>query len=436
MGRIHVQVVRYGDCRNLVLRWKDPTTGKWQRTTKYCDPRTGEEIETGTDRRHAKKLAALLERDLMAGLAAGPGATSWGQFRLRYEAEVVPSLADRTADKIGTTFNAVERILPKVAVGRLVDLNAEAISRFQAELRDGKRSENTIAGYLAHLRAALAWAHDQGLIPVLPKIRRPQRAKKGGRGRKAKGRPVTGEEFDRMLAAVGPALAESRTRKREEARQAARKKGVPERKLCRTEPIPMEVSPAVVESWRQYLRGLWLSGLRLTESLKLYWDRQDRLCVDLSGRHPRLSIPDEHEKGHRDRLLPMTPDFAAFLLAAPEADRHGPVFSPLTLAGNRASGGEVGRVVSLIGELARVVVHTDPKTGRIKFASCHSLRASFGTRWARKVMPAVLQKLMRHESIETSMGYYVDLDTDELAEDLYRASAKEPQERIGTIRST
>ena len=34
-------------------------------------------------------------------------------------------------------------------------------------------------------------------------------------------------------------------------------------------------------------------------------------------------------------------------------------------------------------------------------------------------MPAVLQKLMRHESIETSMGFYVDLDTDELAEDLY-----------------
>jgi len=36
-------------------------------------------------------------------------------------------------------------------------------------------------------------------------------------------------------------------------------------------------------------------------------------------------------------------------------------------------------------------------------------------------MPAVLQRLMRHESIETTMGYYVDLDADELAEDLYRA---------------
>jgi hypothetical protein len=36
-------------------------------------------------------------------------------------------------------------------------------------------------------------------------------------------------------------------------------------------------------------------------------------------------------------------------------------------------------------------------------------------------MPAVLQKLMRHESIETTTAYYVDLDADELAEDLYRA---------------
>lgn len=57
----------------------------------------------------------------------------------------------------------------------------------------------------------------------------------------------------------------------------------------------------------------------------------------------------------------------------------------------------------------------------IKYASAHDLRRSFGSRWARKVMPAVLQRLMRHESIETTMKYYVDLDADELAEELWQA---------------
>jgi len=426
MSRIHVQVVAYGDCRNLVLRWRDPTTGKYQRTTKYRDPRTGEEIETGDDRRHAKKLAALLERDLMAGIAVGPASIGWQQFRLRYESEVVPGLAYRTADKVTTTFNAVERILPKVAAGRLSDLNAEAISRLQAELRNGNRSENTIAGYLAHLRATLAWAVDQGLIHSLPKIKRPQRAKKAGRTSKSKGRPITGEEFDRMLAAVGPALIDLRRRKRQESRALARKQGVAARKRTRptADEIPVEVSPAVVESWRHYLRGLWLSGLRLKESLDLYWDRPDRLHIDLTGKRPRLSIPAELEKGARDRLLPLTPDFAEFLTGdrtSPERRRRGPVFSPLRAGGARASAGEVGRIVGLMGELARVVVHTDAKTGKVKYASAHDLRRSFGSRWARRVMPAVLQKLMRHESIETTMGYYVDLDADELAEDLYRA---------------
>lgn len=36
-------------------------------------------------------------------------------------------------------------------------------------------------------------------------------------------------------------------------------------------------------------------------------------------------------------------------------------------------------------------------------------------------MPTVLQKLMRHDSIETTLRYYVDLDADEMAEELGKA---------------
>ena len=59
-----------------------------------------------------------------------------------------------------------------------------------------------------------------------------------------------------------------------------------------------------------------------------------------------------------------------------------------------------------------------------KFASAHDFRRAFGTRWARKVMPMVLQKLMRHDSIETTMRYYVDLDVDDMAEELWKAETR------------
>ncbi|MGD0897822.1 MAG: hypothetical protein ABR915_08285, partial [Thermoguttaceae bacterium] len=90
----------------------------------------------------------MWEADLNAGRAQSRYDTSWATFRDRYEDEVVPGLAPRTGDKITTTLNAVERILPRVANGKLSDLTPEALSRFQAALRDGSRSEDTIKGYL------------------------------------------------------------------------------------------------------------------------------------------------------------------------------------------------------------------------------------------------------------------------------------------------
>jgi len=64
-----------------------------------------------------------------------------------------------------------------------------------------------------------------------------------------------------------------------------------------------------------------------------------------------------------------------------------------------------------------------------KYASAHDLRRAFGLRWSSCVMPAVLQELMRHESIETTMRYYVGRDADEAAEVLWTAveSARIPQ---------
>jgi len=53
------------------------------------------------------------------------------------------------------------------------------------------------------------------------------------------------------------------------------------------------------------------------------------------------------------------------------------------------------------------------------FAGAHDLRRAFCSRWARKVMPAVLQRLARHAHISTTMAYYASLSADEIGADLW-----------------
>ena len=93
----------------------------------------------------------------------------------------------------------------------------------------------------------------------------------------------------------------------------------------------------------------------------------------------------------------------------------GRVFKLVTPAGKPVARNEVGRIVSAIGKRAKVVTNKDDG----KFAGCHDLRRGFGNRWAKRVMPAVLQRLMRHSAIQTTMSYYVDLDAGSVADDLW-----------------
>ena len=51
--------------------------------------------------------------------------------------------------------------------------------------------------------------------------------------------------------------------------------------------------------------------------------------------------------------------------------------------------------------------HAGEQTGKVKHASAQDLRRSFGQRWAARIMPPDLMVLMRHESIETTLRYYV-----------------------------
>lgn len=151
---------------------------------------------------------------------------------------------------------------------------------------------------------------------------------------------------------------------------------------------------------------------RLAESLELSWETDAGISVDLTGKYPCLIIAAEAEKGFRDRRLPITPDFAALLAETPIEEQTGKVFR----AADQFGLDRVSRIISKIGEKANVVVNKEQS----KFASSHDLRRAFGTRWATRVTPTVLQQLMRHSSIETTLKYYVEQDAETLGFELWK----------------
>jgi len=160
--RIRVHVVQYKNCRNLTMRYVDPTTGKQKCRSSKTD-----------NRKEARKKAAVWEDELNrnGGASVPTGSLGWAEFRVRYEKEVVSGLADKTAEKIAGIFNVMERHLPKVATGKVRDLNADRLSTLATALRELGRAESTIAGHLAHIRAALQWAADMDIIADNERLR-------------------------------------------------------------------------------------------------------------------------------------------------------------------------------------------------------------------------------------------------------------------------
>lgn len=371
---IRVHVVDYGKGRNLMMRYTDPFTGK------HVARSAGTRNTT-----KAERAAAKWEDELQEGRYQKPSRMAWEDFRSYYVLNAISGLADNSIVAYESTLNAFERLC---SPQKLADLTTQRVTMFATELRTEGLREATVARHLRHLKSTARWANRQGLLPILPAFTMPKRAK----GAKSmRGRAITGEEFDRMIAAT-----------------------------------PKVVENSAADSWKFYLQGLWLSGLRLSESIELSWsDTSGAIVVDLGGRRPMLRIPAEAEKGFRDRLLPMTPDFARLLAAVPERERRGRVFKLLESDGTpfRSTRWDVGRIVSASGKAAGVVVDERQKGDETirKFASAHDLRRAFGFRWAMRVMPAVLKDLMRHEDIGTTMKYYVGQDADAMADTIWAA---------------
>ena len=188
---IRVAVASYGGGRNLMMVYKDPITGKKVAKTSGAN-----------DRRAAERAAAVWQDELNTGRYQAPSRLTWAEFRERYETEKLAALAPRTRQTAAQALDYLERI---VNPDRLVKLTAATMSRLQAGLRKPRDTtrpamkDTTIARHLRHIRAALSWAVSMGMLPKVPEMHPPKLAKGQALMR---GRPITAEEFDRMLDKV------------------------------------------------------------------------------------------------------------------------------------------------------------------------------------------------------------------------------------------
>ena len=371
-----VYVIARKGRKHYSLKWKDQQTHTWR--FKQTDiPATGKPRE----QKQAEKAAAQMAAQLEAGQAVTPSRLTWADFRQMFEEHGRHEASDATKSSQQTTLDHLE---DTIRPSRLWDVDDAAIRRWETALRNGKRSPATVAKYLRTLRAVLNWAVGQKLLPALPTFPKSRRADSG-----SKGRPLTAEEFERMLAVVPDVVGDSRA-----------------------------------GHWQRYLTALWLSGLRLNESLSLHWDRGDRPHPQFQrdGR-PLLFIPKQFDKARRERLLPLAPEFAQMLMATREEDRRGLIFPlPMERHYEEPTDFTVSKIIAKIGRKACVVVNEQSR----KTATAHDLRRSFAARWARLLMPADLQALMRHENIETTLRYYVGSDARATADAAWKALESTP----------
>lgn len=291
------------------------------------------------------------ESDLNNGRYRAPDGLGWGDFREAYETEALPSLAENSRTKRIQILNQFEEAIgPK----HMKDLTHRAISRYTAKRQADKRAPTTVKADLAHLRSAFRWAKDQGMLSELPKFPAVKIPKGSNKVRLRVAGRITLEEFERLLMKA---------------------------------PSP---------SWKLILALAWYCGMRRAEA------------VNVCGEHIRL---DDHVI---EIPANKAGDEAATVFITAELDRvlrkrwpdgkipRGRLVTPDEFPGDIR---QVSKRFAVIARKAAV-----KGTGKDGFCTLHDLRRSFGSRWAAKVPAQVLQRMMRHSHIATTLDYYADVD--------------------------
>jgi integrase len=322
----------------------------------WIDPDTGRRKSKSAktaDPHKAETARADLECELTHGKYQETARMSWERFRELFEAEYVAARRANTRRNFRVTLDLFEKVCNPRS---LKSVKERTLSAFAAGLRklpgytaDTTMQPSTIKVRLQFLHTALAWAKQQKLItevPAFPVVKPP----------KKRPQPVPTESFEKLRdKAEDPHL-------------------------------------------RAFLLCGWLAGLRLNEALALEWDETHQAPY-LDPSRDRIVFPAEVVKADEDQWVPLDPELWEALDALPRAG--GKVF-PF-----HAVDGRGDRRVRDITICARI--RDLAQAAGVKL-TMKSLRRGFGCRYAARVPAQVLQKLMRHASIKTTMDYYANVD--------------------------
>jgi len=347
------------------LRRKGPDGASWfvgwydlagKRRSESCGP-------GARGKNLAEKRKRRIEGELDLGVHAPVSKKSWADFRTEYQEQILSRLEPSSQIAIQVALDAFER---HAKPGKVEAITTQTVDLFVSRRRNdkGKKpgskvSPATINKDLRHVKAALKKAHEWGYLRSLPRIRMVREPEKLPRY-------VTPEHFELLYT------------------RAAEKAKYP------NQPGQSFTAP---QYWRALMVTAYMTGLRINEILSFKRE-------DLDFERGQLITRASDNKGKRDEVLALHKTVLEHLQSLNSIHAR-PLAWPHD---SRLLWTEFGRIQREAG-IHLICPGEHKHTKACHVYGFHDFRRAFATVNAPRLKAETLQKLMRHRSYKTTLGY-------------------------------